>query len=136
GMVADGKYLSISEDPKPAAFYPISRSTSTMTALIVRPQRDAADMAATIRRVVRDLDPTIPIREASEWNSQLAMSFFPAQVATVALGLFGAFGLLLSIAGTFGLASYTVSKRLRELGLRVALGLRQSRFSRPRSGVC
>ena len=44
------------------------------------------------------------------------------QVATVALGLFGAFGLLLSITGTFGLASYTVSKRLRELSIRVALG--------------
>jgi ABC-type antimicrobial peptide transport system permease subunit len=43
-------------------------------------------------------------------------------VATVALGVFGAFGLLLSIAGTFGLASYTVSKRLRELSIRVALG--------------
>jgi ABC-type antimicrobial peptide transport system permease subunit len=43
-------------------------------------------------------------------------------VATVALGIFGAFGLLLSITGTFGLASYTVSKRLRELSLRVALG--------------
>jgi ABC-type antimicrobial peptide transport system permease subunit len=50
------------------------------------------------------------------------MSFFPAQVATVALGLFGAFGLLLSITGTFGLASYTVSKRVRELSIRVALG--------------
>ena len=43
-------------------------------------------------------------------------------MATVALGIFGAFGLLLSIAGTFGLASYTVSKRLRELSIRVALG--------------
>jgi len=53
---------------------------------------------------------------------QLALSFFPIQVATVALGIFGAFGLLLSVAGTFGLASYTVSKRLRELSIRVALG--------------
>jgi ABC-type antimicrobial peptide transport system permease subunit len=50
------------------------------------------------------------------------MQLFPAQVATIALSLFGAFGLLLSITGTFGLASYTVSKRLRELSLRVALG--------------
>jgi ABC-type antimicrobial peptide transport system permease subunit len=79
-------------------------------------------MAATIRKVVRDLDPTIPIRESSGWNSQLAMSFFPSQVATVALGLFGAFGLLLSITGAFGLASYTVSKRMRDLSIRVALG--------------
>ena len=79
-------------------------------------------METAVRKVVRDLDPTIPIRESSEWKSQLAMNFFPSQVATVALGLFGAFGLLLSIAGTFGLASYTVSKRLRELSIRVALG--------------
>jgi hypothetical protein len=48
-------------------------------------------MAATIRNAVRDLDPAIPIRTSSEWRSQLAMSFFPAQVATVALGLFGIF---------------------------------------------
>lgn len=122
GIVADGKYLTITEDPQAAAFYPISRNASTGTALIVRPRADMVGMAATIRKVVRDLDPTIPIRESSEWNSQLAMSFFPSQVATVALGLFGAFGLLLSITGTFGLASYTVSRRLRELSIRVALG--------------
>jgi ABC-type antimicrobial peptide transport system permease subunit len=72
--------------------------------------------------VVRDLDSGIPIGESSVWNSQLGLNFFPSQVATVALGLFGAFGLLLSIAGTFGLASYTVSKRMRELSIRVALG--------------
>jgi ABC-type antimicrobial peptide transport system permease subunit len=79
-------------------------------------------MANTIRKVVRDLDASVPIQESSGWTSQLSMNFFPAQVATVALGLFGAFGLLLSITGTFGLASYTVSKRLRELSIRVALG--------------
>jgi ABC-type antimicrobial peptide transport system permease subunit len=125
GIVADGKYLSLSEDPQAAAFYPISQGASTATALIVRAQGntpDTADMAKTIRKVVRDLDASVPIQESSAWNSELAMNFFPAQVATVALGLFGAFGLLLSITGTFGLASYTVSKRLRELSIRVALG--------------
>ena len=122
GIVADGKHLSLSEDPKEAEFFPISQKPSTATALVVRPQGDTTEMAATIRKVVRDLDPAIPIRESSVWSSQIALSFFPSQVATVALGLFGAFGLLLSIAGTFGLASYTVSKRLRELSIRVALG--------------
>jgi ABC-type antimicrobial peptide transport system permease subunit len=79
-------------------------------------------MGETIRKTIRDLDATIPIRECGPWSSQLGFAFFVSQVATVALGLFGAFGLLLSIAGTFGLASYTVSKRLRELSIRVALG--------------
>jgi ABC-type antimicrobial peptide transport system permease subunit len=79
-------------------------------------------MVATIREVVHDLDRGVAIQESGPWNSQLGLSLFPSQVATVALGLFGAFGLLLSIAGTFGLASYTVSKRQRELSIRVALG--------------
>jgi ABC-type antimicrobial peptide transport system permease subunit len=122
GIVADGKYLSISEDPKAAAFYPISQRPSTLTALVVRSRGDIADMAATIRKVIHDLDSSVPIRESSSWNSQLTVSFFPSQVATIALGMFGAFGLLLSVAGTFGLASYTVSKRMRELSIRVALG--------------
>ena len=122
GVVGNGRYLSFSEDQQPAAFYPISQVASTSTSMIVRPLGDTAGMETAVRKVVRDLDPTIPIRESSEWKSQLAMNFFPSRVATIALGLFGAFGLLLSIAGTFGLASYTVSKRLRELSIRVALG--------------
>ncbi|MGA3089274.1 MAG: ABC transporter permease [Terriglobales bacterium] len=127
GVVADGKYVSLSEDQKAAAFFPISQGGDTKTALIVRTRSNSSeaaanDMAATIRKVVRDLDPGVPVRQSGAWSSQLGLAFFPAQVATVALGIFGAFGLLLSIIGTFGLASYTVSKRLRDLSIRVALG--------------
>jgi len=122
GIVADGKYFILSENPEASAFFPVSQKATTSTALVVRTQRDTADMVAAIRGVVLDLDRAVPIRDLGPWNTQLALSFFPIQVATVALGLFGAFGLLLSIAGTFGLASYTVSKRLRELSIRVALG--------------
>jgi predicted permease len=127
GVVADGKYFSLTEDPEEVAFFPISQKATTHTSFIVRIRPDSSEvatnvMAATIRRVIRDLDPAVPIRESSAWNNQLGLTFFVAQVATVALGLFGAFGLLLSITGTFGLASYTVSKRLRELSIRVALG--------------
>jgi predicted permease len=127
GTVADGKYFSLTEDQEAAAFFPISQQPTAHTSLIVRMRPDFSDratneMGATIRQMIRDLDPAVPVRESSAWNTQLGLSFFPSQVATVALGLFGAFGLLLSITGTFGLASYTVSKRLRELSIRVALG--------------
>jgi ABC-type antimicrobial peptide transport system permease subunit len=81
-------------------------------------------MAAAIRKTILDLDPAIPIQESSAWSSQLGLQLFPALVATVALSLFGAFGVLLSVTGTFGLASYSVTKRLRELSIRVALGAR------------
>ncbi len=127
GVVADGKYLSLTEDKDDAAFFPISQVASTKTSLIVRTQPGYSDeatneTAATVRKVIRDLDLSVPIQESSAWSNQLGLTFFVSQVASIALGIFGAFGLLLSIAGTFGLASYTVSKRLRELSIRVALG--------------
>jgi predicted permease len=127
GMVADGKYFSLTEDQTPAAFFPISQGLTGHTSFIVRTRADSSDAATidtatTIRKVIRDLDPAIPVRVCGPWKNQLGLTFFVAQVATVALSVFGAFGLLLSIAGTFGLASYTVSKRLRELSIRVALG--------------
>jgi predicted permease len=125
GIMADGRHFTLSEGPQAAAFFPISQKGNTRTTLIVRTKGNTpgtADVVAAIRKVVHDLDHAVPIRESGPWNSQLGLSLFPSQVATAALGLFGAFGLLLSIAGTFGLASYTVSKRLRELSLRVALG--------------
>jgi predicted permease len=127
GVVADGKYFSLTEDPAPAAFFPMSQGSTGHTSFVVRMRPESSDlavvdMAATVRKVIRDLDPAIPVRECSPWKNQLGLTFFVSQVATAALGLFGAFGLLLSITGTFGLASYTVSKRLRELSIRIALG--------------
>jgi predicted permease len=126
GLVPDGKYLALSEDPAPAVLFPVSQQPQTSTVLIVRTQPDdpPGEMAATIRKVIRDLDPAVPIRDSGSWTNQLALSLFPSQMATVALGLFGGFGLLLSVTGTFSVASYTVGKRLRELSIRVALGAR------------
>jgi ABC-type antimicrobial peptide transport system permease subunit len=127
GIAADGKQFLPSETPRAAAYFPVSQRPTNKTSLIVRIRPDVsgvviADTVASTRKILHDLDAAIPILASGEWRSLLAMSFFPAQVATVALGLFGAFGLLLSITGTFGLASYTVSKRIRELSIRVALG--------------
>jgi hypothetical protein len=127
GIAQEGKYFLTSEEPDEAVFFPITQKPSASVSLIVRTRPDPtggaeAEMAATIRKTIQGLDPAIPIRLSSPWFNALSFSFFPAQVATVALGIFGAFGLLLSITGTFGLASYTVSKRLRELSIRVALG--------------
>ena len=127
GIAGDGKQFLPSETPRAAAYFPVSQRPTTRTSLIVRIKPDPTgaaigDTVVSVRRVLHELDSAIPILTSGEWRSLLAMSFFPAQVATVALGLFGAFGLLLSITGTFGLASYTVSKRTRELSIRVALG--------------
>ncbi len=127
GVVEDGRYTTLNEDPGPAMFFPMAQQGNTSTTLVVRTRPDASGdtaraMAALVRRSIHDLDSGIPIQDCSAWSSQLGLQLLPAQVASVALSLFGAFGLLLSITGTFGLASYTVTKRLRDLGIRVALG--------------
>src|SRR5258705_2622047 len=111
----DGKYFTLSEDPQAAAFFPITQKGTTSTALVARTQRDTGDMVAAIRQVVTDLDRAVPIRELSPWDTQLSLSFFPSQVATVALDLFGAFGLMLSIPGTSPLPSYPISNQFLNL---------------------
>ena len=60
------------------------------------------------------------------WNRELDFSFFPARMATLSLGVLGMMGAILSITGIFGMAAYSVSKRLRELGIRIALGAQRT----------
>ena len=64
--------------------------------------------------------------DTKTWNELLTVILFPSRVATVSLGVMGMMGAMLSITGIFGMAAYSVSKRLRELGIRVALGAQRT----------
>jgi ABC-type antimicrobial peptide transport system permease subunit len=70
---------------------------------------------------MRALDPGLPFTVRT-WDAEMGWALFAARVATVALGVLGLLGVMLAVTGIFGMASYVVSKRLRELGIRVALG--------------
>jgi len=127
GVVEDGKYETLTEDQKPAMFFPFLQHVSSNTWLIVRSQRDLQEIAAALQRSMRGLDPALPL-EIKTWNSELDSALFAARVATVALGVLGLLGAMLAITGIFGMASYTVSKRFRELGIRIALGADQRKL--------
>ena len=124
GVVEDGKYQTLTEDPKPAMFFSFLQHPSSDTWLIVRSQRDPQEIAAALQRSMRSLDPALPL-EIRTWNSELDSALFAARVATVSLGALGLLGAMLATTGIFGMAAYTVSKRLRELGIRIALGAGQ-----------
>ena len=121
GVVEEGKYKTLTEDPQPAMFFPILQSPSSATWLVVRSNRDPRQLATAVRGTLRGLDSGLPFH-LTTWNRDLDRALFPAHVATAALGVLGAMGAILSVTGIFGLAAYSVSKRKRELGIRIALG--------------
>ncbi len=121
GVVEDGKYETLTEDQQPAMFYSFLQRPSNTVRLVVRSERAPQELAAALQRSMHSLDPGLPL-EIKTWNSELGSALFAARVATVALGVMGLLGAMLAITGIFGMASYVVTKRLRELGIRVALG--------------
>ena len=122
GVVEDGKYASLTEDQQPALFLPITQSGSDQANLVVRSNRDPQQLDAAIKSKLRDLNAGLPFTIETWQNSLKDSALFAPRVATMALGVLGMIGAVLSIAGIFGMAAYSVSKRLRELGIRVALG--------------
>jgi len=121
GVVEDGKYLSVTEDQQPAMFLSALQWPSSQAYLVVRSHRDPQQLTAALKSKLRDLDSGLPA-DIQTWSDQLAVVLFPSRMATMSLGVLGMMGAILSITGIFGMAAYSVSKRLRELGIRVALG--------------
>ena len=121
GVVEDGKYGSLTEDRRPVMFLPIGQSPSGGTNLVVRSKRDAGQLAAALRATLHDLDGGLPA-DIQTWAEELELALFPARMATVSLGVLGAMGAMLAVTGVFGMAAYSVSRRLRELGIRMTLG--------------
>jgi predicted permease len=121
GIVENGKYQSLTEDPRPAIFVPLQQSPSSATSMIVRSGRDPQQLDAAIRSKISELDRGLPVYIQTRLRELDAMLFGP-RMATLSLGVLGLMGAMLSITGIFGMAAYTVSKRLRELGIRIALG--------------
>jgi hypothetical protein len=120
GVTEDGKYYQLTEDPRAAMFLPFLQAPTGTMCLVVRSEQNQV-LAAQIRSSLRELDPGLPL-SIMTWNEGMDVALFPSNVATVALGVLGLMGAMLSITGIFGMAAYSVSKRLKELGIRVALG--------------
>ena len=121
GVVENGKYTAVSEEPTPALFVPIFQMGNEQMCMLVRSDRDSNQVPRRTR-----CHPPSRSQPAYLQPGQLARRpgdhVVAVPAAATALALFGALGILLAITGIFGLASYTVSRRMKELGIRVALG--------------
>jgi ABC-type antimicrobial peptide transport system permease subunit len=121
GIVEDGKYQTLTGDSQPAMFLPLLQSPSSQTYLAVRSVRDPGQLVAAIRSSLLGLDAGLPVY-IQPWSKELDNVLFGSRMAAMALGVMGVIGAMLSVTGIFGMAAYSVSKRKRELGIRIALG--------------
>jgi predicted permease len=125
GLTETGKYHDLQERPQPVVYLPLSQSEDNAEAFVVRSRRSPSEMTAVLERTLSAIQPNVPISVRS-WTDALSSELFPARAATVSLGVMGLLAAMLAVTGISGMAAYSVSRRMKELGIRVALGARRT----------
>jgi ABC-type antimicrobial peptide transport system permease subunit len=125
GVAETGKYHDMQESPQPVVYLPVSQAGQGESIFVVRSLRTPSEMAATLQRTIGSVQPGMPIT-VENWSDTLQGELFPARAATVALGVMGLLAAMLAVTGIFAMAAYSVSRRMKELGIRIALGARKN----------
>ncbi|HSH37366.1 MAG TPA: FtsX-like permease family protein [Chthoniobacterales bacterium] len=123
GVVEDSKYNEIGESPPPAFYLPFSQHEQAQTTFLVRSQRAQNEMAAALERTLSGFAPDASLGVQS-WRDAMGHALLPSRAAASGLGVMGLLASMLAVTGIFGMAAYNVSRRMKELGVRVALGAR------------
>jgi predicted permease len=138
GVSEDGKYgglrhANLGEGPEPALYTSSAQMVRSLTSLVVRSHLPQNEIATALQRTLGGIVPGVPV-QIIPWQYPVNNVMFPARTATEALGIMGMLAAMLAITGIFGMAAYSVSKRMKELGIRVALGARRTQLLRSAVG--
>ena len=123
GVVENGKYHHVQESLEPAVYLPLSQSDQSLGTFVVRSSRAQSEMTASLERTLSELEPNAIITVQS-WPNAMAGALFAPRATALAFGVMGLLAAMVAVTGIFGMAAYNVSRRMKELGIRVALGAR------------
>jgi predicted permease len=122
GVARDGKYLFLGEEPMPYIFFPLDQRYPGLATVLLRTDQDPETLITAVRKEVRVLDATLPIYGVKTMPQFLSRTYSTFELGAAMVGTFAFVALLLAGAGLCGLMHFAVTRRTREIGVRVALG--------------